>query len=73
MKESRKNIQKIKNFKKYFNAVALKTKNQETKESLFKLEERLFNFKKYRFEDDFKYRNIGDITNFFEQSCTKWN
>ena len=39
MKESRKNIQKIKNFKKYFNAVALKTKNQETKESLFKLEE----------------------------------
>ena len=73
MKESRKNIQKIKNFKKYFNAVALKTKNQETKESLFKLEERLFNFKKYRFQDDFKYRNIGDITNFFEQSCTKWN
>ena len=67
MKEIRKNLYDIKNFKKYFNGVALKTNNQETKESLFKLEERLFNFKKYRFQDDFKYRNIGDITHFFNR------
>ena len=32
---------------------------------VFKLEERLSNFKKYRFKDDFKYRNIGDIRNLF--------
>ena len=40
-----------------------KQKIKETEVSLFKLEERLFNFKKYRFQDDFIYRNIGDIRN----------
>ena len=40
-----------------------KQKIKEIEVSLFKLEERLFNFKKYRFQDDFIYRNIGDIRN----------
>ena len=42
-----------------------KRKIKEIEESLFKLEERLPNFNKYRFQDDFKYRNIGDIRNLF--------
>ena len=40
-------------------------KIKETEESIFKLEESLTNFKKDHFQDDFKYRNIGDIRNLF--------
>ena len=40
-------------------------KIKEIEESLFKLEERLSNFKKYCFQEDFKYKDIGDITNLF--------
>ena len=38
---------------------------QKIKETLFKLEESFSSFKKYRFQDDFKYRNIGDLRNLF--------
>ena len=40
-------------------------KIKETEESIFKLEESLTNFKKDHFQDDFKYRNIGNIRNLF--------
>ena len=41
---------------------------KEIKENLFKLEEHHSNFEKYCSEDDFKYRNVGDIRNLFNQS-----
>ena len=65
MKEIRKNLYDIKKLKKSFSGVSLKTKNKKNEEILFKLEKRLSNFKKYRSQDDFKYRNIGDIRNLF--------
>ena len=40
-------------------------KIKETEESIFKLEESLSNFKKNHFQDDYRYRNIGDIRNLF--------
>ena len=40
-------------------------KIKEIEESLFKLEECLSNFKKYCFQEDFKYKDIGDIINLF--------
>ena len=40
-------------------------KIKEIEESLFKLEERLSDFKKYCFQEDFKYKDIGDLTNLF--------
>ena len=40
-------------------------KIKETEESIFKLEESLTNFKKDHFQDDFKYRNIGNMRNLF--------
>ena len=46
--------------KKSISGVALNSKSK-INESLFKLEEHLFNFKKYRFHDDFKYRNMEEI------------
>ena len=42
-------------------------KIKEIEESLFKLEERLSNFKKYCFQEDFKYKDIGDLTNLFNE------
>ena len=55
IKEISKNLFDIKNQKN------LPTqKINEIVESLFKLEERLSNFKKYRFQDNFKYRNTGE-------------
>ena len=59
IKEIWKNLYDIKNQKN------LSKKKKEIEESLFKLEESFSNFKKYHFQDDFKYRNIGDIRNLF--------
>ena len=58
IKEIRKNLYDIKNSK---NLSTQKTK--EIEKSLFKLEEHLSNFKKYRFQDEFKCRNVGGIRN----------
>ena len=63
IKEIRKNLYDIKNLKNLSMELHSKQNIKEIEESLFKLEERLSNFKKYRFQDDFKYRNIGDIRN----------
>ena len=59
IKEIWKNLYDIKNQKN------LSKKKKEIEESLFKLEESFSNFKKYHFQDDFKYRNIGGIRNLF--------
>ena len=64
-KEIRKNLYDIKNFKNLSTKLHSKQKIKEIEVSLSKLEERLSNFKKYRSQDDFKYRNIGDIRNLF--------
>ena len=57
-----KNLYDIKNPK---NLSTLKIK--EIEESLFKLEERLSNFKNYHPQDDFEHRNIKDIRNLFNR------
>ena len=64
-KEIRKNLYDIKNFKNLSTKLHSKQKIKEIEVNLSKLEERLSNFKKYRSQDDFKYRNIGDIRNLF--------
>ena len=60
VKEIRKNVYNVKKPKNLS-----KQKIKEIEEILFKLEESLPNFKKYHFQDDFKYRNIGEIRNLF--------
>ena len=64
IKEIRKNHYDIKNPK---NLSTQKIK--EIEESLFKLEERLSNFKKYRPQDDFEHTNIKDIRNVFNRDA----
>ena len=66
IKEIRRNLYDIKNPQTFSKELHSKQKIKEIEESIFKLEERLSNFKKYRFKDDFKYRNIGDIRNLFK-------
>ena len=70
-KEIRKNLYDIKNFKNLSTKLHSKQKIKEIEVSLSKLEERLSNFKKYCSQDDFKYRNLGDIRNFFNQSIVE--
>ena len=41
-------------------------------EGLFKLEDHLFNFKKYHFQDDFKCKSLGD-KKFIQWCYTHWN
>ena len=65
IKEIRKNLYDIKNLKNLSAELHSKQETKKIEEILFKLEERLSNFKQYRFQDDFKYRNIGDIRNLF--------
>ena len=65
IREIRKILYYIKNPKNHSTELHSTQKIKEIKESLFTLEERLSNFKKYCFQDDFKYRNIGDIRNLF--------
>ena len=65
IREIRKILYYIKNPKNHSTELHSTQKVKEIKESLFTLEERLSNFKKYCFQDDFKYRNIGDIRNLF--------
>ena len=62
IKEIRKNLYDIKNSK---NLSTQKTK--EIEKSLFKLEEHLSNFKKYRFQDDFEHKNLRDAGNLFNE------
>ena len=68
IKEIRKNVYVIKNLKNLSTELCSKQEIKEIEENLFKLEEHLSNFEKYRSEDDFKNRNVGDIRNLFNQS-----
>ena len=62
------NLCDIENPKNLSTELHSKQKIKEIKESLFKLEESLSNFKKYHFQDEVKYRKIADIRNLFNQS-----
>ena len=63
IKEIRKHLYDIKK-----NLENLSTqKIKETEENFFKLEKRLSNFKNYRYQDDFKHRNIRDIKSYLTE------
>ena len=42
-----------------------KQKLKEIEQSVFKLEEPFSSFKEYRFQNEFKYKNLGNIRNLF--------
>ena len=44
-------------------------KIKEIEENLFELEKRLFNFKKYRHQDDFEQKNLRDLRNLFNETA----
>ena len=58
LKQIRKNLYNIKNSENLSTQ-----KKKEIEESLFNLEERLSDFKKYRSKDDFEHRNIKNLYN----------
>ena len=60
IKDIRKNLHDIKNLKNLSTQII-----KEIEENIFKLEKRLYNFKKDRYQDEFKHKNIRDIRNLF--------
>ena len=65
IKEIGRNLYDIKNLKNLSTELHSKQKIKLIEENLFKLDEHLCSFKKYRFQDDLKQKNLGDIRNLF--------